>query len=163
MIENSFKFKFSKKYFYFGMWPFVITCWLNCRVIVPSPAFNTHWSQVAKTYMKPVFQLNTCRDCLATKLWRGVLIIAGRRDIILKCSREYIRRIGLVITKIAKYSVNFEKQEKKKKKRKWNGKYIYMIVTSRMWQCAKALLQLSKFSLSVADLEDYRVAIFCFV
>ena len=67
--------------------------------------------------MKPVFQLNTCRDCLATKLWRGVLIIAGRRDIILlKCSREYIRRIGLVITKIAKYSVNFEKQEKKKKK-----------------------------------------------
>ena len=39
-----------------------------------------------------------------------------------------------------------------------------MIVTSRMWQCAiKALLQLSKFSLSVADLEDYRVAIFCFV
>lgn len=32
-----------------------------------------------------------------------------------------------------------------------------MIVTSRMWQCAKALLQLSKFSLSVADLEDYRV------
>lgn len=66
--------------------------------------------------MKPVFQLNTCRDCLATKLWLGVLIIAGRRDIILKCSREYIRRIGPAIAKIAKYSVNFEKQEKKKKK-----------------------------------------------
>lgn len=115
MIENSFKFKFSKKYFniYFGMWPFVITCWLNCWTIVPSPAFKTHWSQVAKTDMKPVFQLNTCRDCLATKLWRGVLIIAGRLDIILKCSREYIRKIRLVITKIAKYSVNFEKQEKK--------------------------------------------------
>lgn len=162
MIENSFKFKFSKKYsyFYFGMWPFGITCWLNCWMIVPSPAFNTHWSQVAKTDMKPVFQLNTCRDCLAARLWRGVLIIVGRRDIILRCSRKYIRKIGLVITKITKYSVNFEKQEKKWK---WNVTYIYMIGTSRMWQCAKALLQLSKFSWSVADLEDYRVEIFCFV
>ena len=161
MIENSFKFKFSKKYFYFyfGMWPFVITCWLNCRMIVPSPAFNMHWSQVAKTASISIKHVSGL-SCYKIVAWGFDYCRSPRHNIemftrIYQKNRTRDNENCEIFCKLWK--------ARKKKKRKWNGKYIYMIVTSRMWQCAKALLQLSKFSLSVADLEDYRVAIFCFV